>query len=67
METNISKTIDITTDTARYDASIKELFADKQILARILKYTLEEFEPLEIEDIINSMDEPYIDTGRELS
>ena len=37
METNLSKAIDITNDTARYDESVKELLADKQVLARILK------------------------------
>ena len=30
METNLSKAIDITNDTARYDESVKELLADKQ-------------------------------------
>ena len=37
MNTNISKTIDISSDSAKYDASIKEMLADKQILSRILK------------------------------
>ena len=40
METNLSKAIDITNDTARYDESVKELLADKQVLARILKYSV---------------------------
>ena len=30
MNTNISKTIDISSDSAKYDASIKEMLADKQ-------------------------------------
>ena len=60
MDTNISKLIDIASDTARYDASIKEMLADKQILSRILKYTLDEFAGLEIEDIIRCMSEPQI-------
>ena len=48
----------------RYDASIKEVLANKQILARILKYTLEEFSEIDIETIINNMDEPEISSMR---
>ena len=54
METNLSNTIDITKEAAKYDASVKEVLADKQVLARILKYTLEEFEDIGIEEIIRS-------------
>ena len=64
MNTNISKVIDITSDSAKYDASIKEMLADKQILSRILKYTLDEFSQMNIEDIIKSMDEPQISSVR---
>ena len=60
MNTNISKTIDISSDSAKYDASIKEMLADKQILSRILKYTLDEFADLTIEDIITCISEPQI-------
>ena len=42
-ETNIAETIEINSYTAKYDESVKEMLADKQILARILKYSLEEF------------------------
>ena len=52
MDTNISKVIDITSDSAKYDASIKEMLADKQILSRILKYTLDEFSKTDIEDTL---------------
>ena len=48
MDTNISKVIDITSDSAKYDANIKEMLADKQILSRILKYTLDEFSKMDI-------------------
>ena len=48
----------------RYDASMKEVLANKQILARILKYTLEEFSEIDIETIINNMDEPEISSMR---
>ena len=60
MTTHLSQTIDITTHMAKYDASVKEVLADKQILARILKYTLEEFADYEIEAIIREMDEPQV-------
>ena len=52
MDTNISKVIDITSDSAKYDANIKEMLADKQILSRILKYTLDEFSKMDIEDTL---------------
>lgn len=60
METNLSKAIDITNDTARYDESVKELLADKQVLARILKYSVEEFAELSLDEIIKSISEPDI-------
>ena len=56
METNLSKAI----DTARYDESVKELLADKQVLARILKYSVEEFAELSLDEIIKSISEPDI-------
>ena len=54
METHLSQTIDITNDNARYDTSVKEMLADKQVLARILKYSLQEFQDDEIEDIMRN-------------
>lgn len=60
METNIAGTIDITSQTAKYDASVKELLADKQILVRILKYSLEDFAKEELSDIMEEMDEPIV-------
>ncbi len=64
MLTNISQIIDITHASAKYDASIKEMLADKQVLARILKYTLDEFSSMSIEAIINSIGEPLISSMR---
>ncbi len=68
MQTHLSQTIDITTSeenySAKYDASIKEMLADKQVLARILKYTLDEFKDLSLEAIIQSIDEPVISAMR---
>ena len=64
METHLSQTIDITNESARYDTSVKEMLADKQVLARILKYSLAEFQDDEIEDIIRNMDMPMISQVR---
>ena len=63
MGTNLSGVIDVTSEAARYDASVKEVLADKQVLSRILKYSLEEFEDMELEDIMRSMDEPVASYG----
>ena len=64
IETNLAQAIDITNDRARYDESVKQLLADKQILARILKYTLEEFKDLDIQEIIGNIDEPEVSKVR---
>lgn len=64
MNTNIASTIEINHLTAKYDNSVKEMLADKQILARILKYSLEEFSEVDLADIIKSMDEPVISKMR---
>ena len=62
--TYLSNAVEVTYDKAKYDASIKEVLADKQILARILKYTLEEFEEDDIDDIIRELDEPVVSRVR---
>ena len=64
METSISDTIELNSYTAKYDASVKEMLADKQILARILKYSLDDFANEELSDIINYMDEPEVSQRR---
>ncbi len=68
MDTNLSQTIDILSSDegrdARYDASIKEMLADKQVLARILKYTLDEFKDIDIDTIIMNIDEPQVSAVR---
>jgi len=52
-ETHLSQAIEATSPSgAEYDTNIKCLLADKQILARILKYTLQEFQNMEIKEII---------------
>ena len=45
-------------------SSLTEVLADKQILARILKYSLEEFAEYEIEEIIRELDEPLVSKVR---
>ena len=62
--TNISQAIDAGSYAAKYDASVKEMLADKQILARILKYSLEEFANEELETIISNMDAPVVSQMR---
>ena len=41
--------------SSKYDASVKEMLADKQILAKILKYSLEDFANEDLSVIIESM------------
>lgn len=60
-ETYISKTLSALGDgVARVDEKIKALLADKQILARILKYSVEEFKEYDILEIINRIEEVEI-------
>lgn len=52
-ETHLSQAIEATNPSeVAYDTNTKYLLADKQVLARILKYTLQEFKDMETEDII---------------
>ena len=60
MGTNLSGVIDVTSEAARYDASVKEVLADKQVLSHILKYSLEEFKNMSLDEIMRSMDEPVV-------
>ena len=63
-QTHIATTLDsLPTGMLRIDQSIKELLADVQILARILKYTVSELEEVSIEEIISSIDESQIEIG----
>lgn len=51
--TNLAQAVDATNDlNSAYDANIKYLLADRQILSRILKYTVEEFRNMDVEDIM---------------
>lgn len=51
--TNLVQTVNETNDSgSAYETNVKYLLADKQILSRILKYTVEEFQEMNIEDIL---------------
>lgn len=68
-QTHLSRTISIADDVdATYDEYVKELLANKQILSRILKYTMEEFADEALEDIQTNIGEieignVYVDPG----
>lgn len=54
INTNLAQAVDATSDSGpAYDTNVKYLLADKQILSRILKYTVEEFRDLDIADIMD--------------
>ena len=60
-ETYISKTLSALGDgVAKVDEKIKALLADKQILARILKYSVEDCKEYDILEIINRIEEVEI-------
>ena len=56
-DTNLAQAVEVTNNASSYDANIKFLLADKQILARILKYAVQEFKDMLIEDIMASIGE----------
>lgn len=49
---HITEAVVMAEEKARYDAAVKEALADKQVLARIMKYSLDEFKDDSVEDII---------------
>lgn len=61
-DTNLAQALEAANDASAYDTNIKFLLADKQILARILKYAVQEFKDMTIEDIISSISDD-IDVG----
>ena len=61
IETNLAQTVNATNDSgSAYDTNVKYLLSDKQILARILKYTIEEFQEMDIEDIMGCIGDDKI-------
>lgn len=62
-ETNLAQTIEAIDDSSfAYDSNVKFLLADKQILARILKYAIREFKDMAVDDIMDSIGDD-IDVG----
>ena len=53
VETYLAQAVVATNEASSYDANVKALLADKQILARVLKYSVKEFGDMEIEEIIS--------------
>lgn len=51
-ETYLAQAVAAADESGSYDTNAKFLLADKQILARILKYAVREFQDMEMEDII---------------
>ncbi|MDD7643722.1 MAG: PD-(D/E)XK nuclease family transposase [bacterium] len=63
-QTHLGNTIDaVDPNKALYDKNIKELLADIQILAWIIKYTVDEVRQLEIQEIIKCIDAETIEVG----
>ena len=56
-DTNLAQAVEATHDSSSYDTNVKFLLADKQILSRILKYAVQEFKDMPIEDIMASIGE----------
>lgn len=56
-DTNLAQAVEAANASSFYDTNIKFLLADKQILARILKYVISEFKDMEIKDIMSSIGE----------
>lgn len=61
MKTNIAKVVEEVDTKARYDAAVKKVISDPQILGWILKYTVKEFSEYTISDIMACMEgEPEV-------
>lgn len=61
-DTNLAQAVEAANEASAYDTNIKFLLADKQILARILKYAVREFKDMTIGDIMSSIGDD-IDIG----
>ena len=56
INTNISNVVERNADMSKYDAEVKKVLSDPQILAWILKYTTEELKECSIECIVNCIE-----------
>ncbi len=52
-ETSLAQAVEAAGTASTYDTNIKYLLADRQILARILKYTVREFQDMSVTEIMN--------------
>lgn len=61
-DTNLAQAVEATQSSTSYDTNMKFLLADKQILSRILKYAVQEFKDMSLEDIMANIGDD-IDIG----
>lgn len=59
-DTHLSQAVTAAQDAAAYDTNAKLLLADKQILARILKYTIRECRDMAISEVINCIQDDIV-------
>lgn len=59
-DTHLSQAVTAAQDAAAYDTNAKLLLADKQILARILKYTIRECRDMAIGEIMNCIQDDIV-------
>lgn len=52
VKTHLRHSIEKSEQEIKYDANVKDVLSDKQILARIMKYSVKEFADYELDDII---------------
>lgn len=63
IKTHLAHSIELSNKQAKYDANVKNILADKQVLTKILKYTTKEFEDCDESIIIKCIeDTPEIGT-----
>ena len=58
--THLGKSVVSAGDKSQYDAAVKEILADKQILSWILKWTTAEFQDMEIPEIMGYIENPSV-------
>lgn len=56
IKTQLSNALEIAGDRAKYDATVKKILANKEILAWILKYSATEFKTASINEIVDAIE-----------
>lgn len=56
IKTHLANALEISQDKIKYDAQIKQVLADKYVLAKILSHTTEEFKGMPVEEIVPCID-----------